>query len=185
MTEEPKTKNQKLKTASGFTLIEMLIYVALVATIISAVTLFGVWAMQVGAKAKANQEVLDNARRALEIMAYEIKKATGLYAPTSVFEASPGQLSLETASPTGLGESSSYADFFVCGQALCLKREKTNALALTSDSVRVTKLLFEQRLNDQVAPSIKITLGLATATSTRPEKTASLELNTTANLRSY
>ncbi len=175
----------KFTSSMGFSLLEMLIYIALVAIIISSVVFFGIWAIQVGAKTKANSEVLGNARRALETMVYEIRRSQSLYAPTSIFDASPGQLSLEQTSAAGAAESSNFIDFFLCGQSLCLKREQSEPILLTSSYVRVTSLTFNQRLNSVSSPSIKITLQVASASSTRPEETASIDLTTTANLRSY
>ena len=180
-----RAKKSDQKTLTGFTLIEMLIYVALVATIISAVVFFGIWAMQVGAKTKANTEITGNARRAMEIMVYEIKRSTGVYAPTSNFDIDPGQLSLEQPGAEGSDESSSFVDFFICGQALCLKREKANAIALTNASVRVTSLVFNQMLNSMGSPSIRITLNVTNAVGDRPENFASISLTTAANLRAY
>lgn len=177
--------SKKTGNASGFTLIEMLVYVALVALLISAIVFFGLWAIQVGTKTKVNAETLNNARRAMEIMVYEIKKSTGVYAPTSSFDAHPGQLSLEQANPAGSEETSGFVDFFICGQALCLKREKAAAIALTSNSVRVTNLVFNRRLNSQGSPSIRLSISVASLSSDRPESTASVDLTTAANLRSY
>lgn len=177
--------NLRFTDKTGFTLIEMLIYIALVSIIISAIVFFGIWAIQVGAKTKANSEVLANARRAMETMVYEIRKSASVYTPTSVFDLNPGQLSLEQTNAAGASETASFIDFFLCGQALCLKREKANPITLTNNSVRVTNLTFSQRLNSINAPSIKITLSLTSASSTRPEDTATIELITAANLRSY
>ena len=173
------------KISAGFTLLEMLIYVALVSIVVSAIVLFGLWAIQVGAKTKANSEVLGNARRAMETMVYEIRKSQSVYAPSSIFDANPGQLSLEQTNPDGSTEPSGFIDFFLCDQALCLKREKANPVALTNNSVRVTSLIFNQRLNSASSPSIKITLQISSASSTRPEDVTSIDLTTAANLRSY
>ncbi|MBU3901408.1 type II secretion system GspH family protein [Patescibacteria group bacterium] len=170
---------------SGFTLIEMLIYILLVAVVGSALVFFGFWAIQVGAKTKANTEVLGNARRAMETMVYEIRKATSVYAPTSIFDASPGQLSLATATSTDVDENSAFIDFFLCGQALCLKREKANPVALTNNSVQVTNLTFSQRLNSVSSPSIRINLRVTSTASVRPGATTTIDLTTTANLRVY
>lgn len=173
------------KISAGFTLLEMLIYVALVSIVVSSLVLFGLWAIQVGAKTKANSEVLGNARRAMETMVYEIKKSQSVYAPSSIFDAHPGQLSLEQTNPDGSTEPSGFIDFFLCNQSLCLKREKANPVAITNNSVHVTSLIFNQRLNSASSPSIKITLQITSASSTRPEDITSINLTTTANLRSY
>ncbi|KKT25031.1 MAG: hypothetical protein UW11_C0036G0006 [Parcubacteria group bacterium GW2011_GWA2_43_9b] len=172
-------------TVSGFTLLEMLIYVALVATVMSSVVFFGIWVIQVGVKSRINSEVMGNARSAMETMVYEIKKSQSVYAPTSVFDSSLGQLSLEQTKDAGSDESSGFIDFFICGQALCLKREKINPVALTNNSVRVTSLIFSQRLNSTDNPSIQIQLRVESASSTKPEYTGLIDLTTTANLRFY
>ena len=178
-------KRDNQKTLTGFTLIEMVIYVALVAIIVSIIVTFGFWMIQVGAKTKVNSEVLANARRAMETMTYEIKRSKSVYTPTSVFETNPGQLSLEQVPAAGVDETTNFIDFFLCGQALCLKREKAGPIALTNDSVRVTNLSFQQRLNSLGAVSVQIDLKVESLASSRPEYTASIELIETANLRSY
>lgn len=121
----------------------------------------------------------------MEIMVYEIRRSTSVYAPTSNFDTDPGQLSLEQSSAAGTEEDSSFVDFFICGQALCLKREKANAIALTSNAVRVTSLVFSQRLNDMSSPSIRLSLTVTSTSGGRPESTATINLITAANLRSY
>lgn len=175
----------RFTNTAGFSLIEMLIYVALVATIIYSIVFFGIWAIQVGAKTKTNSEVLGNARRAMETMVYEIRKSKSVYTPTSNFDTDPGQLSLEQTNAAGADESSDFIDFFICNQALCLKREKTNPIALTNSSVRVISLIFNQRLNSIDSPSIRINLRVTSVSSARPEDTALIDLVTAANLRSY
>ncbi len=175
----------RFTNTTGFSLIEMLIYIALVVIIISSIVFFGIWAMQVGAQTRINSEVLGNARRAMEIVVYEIRKSKSVYAPTSNFDINPGQLSLVTATSTGAEESSAFIDFFICGQALCLKREKANPVALTNSSVQVTNLIFSQRLNSVSSPSIRINLRVTSAASVRPGATTTIDLTTTANLRTY
>ncbi len=180
----------KSQMASGFSLLEMLIYVALVATIISSVVFFGIWLIQASAKSRVSSEVLGNARSAMETMVYEIRKSQSVYTPTSIFldltsASTPGQLSLEQTVAAGSDETTTFIDFFICGQALCLKREKASPIALTDDSVKVTSLLFSQRLNSINSPSIQIKLRVESLSSARPEYTDSIDLQTTANLRSY
>lgn len=177
-------RSKRIKKIDGFSLIELLLYVAVISVVISAVVGFGSWAIQVGTKTKVNSEVVNNARLAMDTMVYEIKKAHSVYTPTSVFNVHPGQLSLEQLNATTT-ESSSFIDFFLCDQALCLKREGASAITITSSQVRITNLVFKQILNSASAPSIQIMFSVNSLTSSRPEATASLNLTTTANLRSY
>jgi len=176
--------DKKIQFNQGFSLIELLLYVAIITIVISAIVGFGSWAIQVGTKTKVNSEVVNNARLAMDTMVYEIKKAHSVYTPTSVFNVHPGQLSLEQLNATTT-ESSSFVDFFLCDQAICLKREGSNAIAITSSRVRITNLIFKQLLNSASSPSIQIMFTINSLASSRPEGNASTTLITTANLRSY
>ncbi len=171
---------------TGFTLMEILVYVALVGIVAGAITGFGIWAIRAGAKIKMENEVMNNARRAMETMVYEIKKSAGVYTPTSNFEINPGQLSLEQMTESIPQEEKTFVDFFQCGEALCLKRERAAPIALTNEKVRLTNLQFKQLVNSVTSPSIQISLSLeGIAAGSRPEGQASISLTTTANLRSY
>ena len=168
----------------GFTLMEILIYIAILAVIISAVAAFLSWAIQSSNKSKAMREVLDNARTAMEIMTYEIKEAKGIYTPTSTST----QLSLETTHYLPSGESSSYLDFYLCGNnsaTLCLKKESQLAIALTSETVEINNLQFIL-ISPTTTPSIQINLGINFKNpKSRPEYQASINLRSSASLRTF
>jgi len=169
----------------GFTLTEVLVYVAILSIIILAISGFLTWTMRTNTKAKAMRETQDNARRAMEIMTYEIKEAKSIYTPTSVFDSHPGQLSLETAKYLPEGEKSTYIDFYLCGTQLCLKKESQNPIALTSNRVEVKNLVFSQIVTGS-APSIQINLKIDYKTeAARPEYQASFITTSTVSLRSY
>ena len=65
-----KTTDYRLPTSAGFSLIEMLLYVALVATVMSSVVFFGIWIIQVSVKSRINSDVMGNARGAMETIIY-------------------------------------------------------------------------------------------------------------------
>jgi len=167
----------------GFTLMEILIYIAVLAMIFLAVSGFLTWTTKSGAKARAIREVADNARRAMEIMTNEIRGAAGLYGPTSA----PGQLSLETRNYLPADETSTYIDFYLCGEAtstICFKKESQNPVAITSDRVRVSNLKFFQL--STTIPSIQISLNIDYKTSAQSaEYQASINATSTASLRNY
>ena len=157
---------------------EILVYIAVLAIIVLSVSAFLIWATQSNTKAKAIRETSDNARRAMEIMVYEIKEAKSIYTPTS----SSTQLSLETTHYLISGEDTSYLDFYLCGAALCLKKESANPFALTSNSVEVNNLEFIQIATS----SIQIKLGINFKNpQNRPEYQASINLTSSASFRSY
>ena len=87
---------KKNKNDLGFTLAEILVYIAVLSLIMLAVSSLFLWVSRTSSKAKAIKETLDNARRVMRVITYEIREARSIYTPTSVLDISPGQLSLET-----------------------------------------------------------------------------------------
>ena len=171
-----------LNFKKSFTLTEMLVYVAVLAIIVLAVSSFFLWTTRSNTKTRAMREALDNSRRAMEIMSSEIKEAKSIYAPTTTST----QLSLETTKYLPAGEETTYIDFYLCGTQLCLKKEsQQNPIALTSNRVEVKNLVFSQIVTDS-APSIQINLRIDYKTETaRPEYQASFITTSTISLRSY
>jgi prepilin-type N-terminal cleavage/methylation domain-containing protein len=166
----------------GFTLTEVLVYIAVLSIIILAVSGFLSWIMKSNTKAKVIRETQDNARRAMEIMTYEIKEAKSIYTPTSTST----QISLVTTHYLPEGENTTYIDFYLCQKRLCLKKESQNPIALTSDRVEVNNLEFTQIATTSTIPSIQISLKIDYITpAARPEYQASFTATSTASLRSY
>ena len=166
----------------GFTLTEVLIYLGVLMIIILAVSSFFLWITRSNTKAKTMRETLDNSRRAMEIMTYEIREAKSIYTPTTTST----QLSLETVHYLPEGEKATYVDFYLCEERLCLKKEGQNPIALTSNNVEVKNLEFSQIATTSTAPSIQINLKIDyKAPSAKPEYQASVNTTSTASLRSY
>ncbi|HUW71940.1 MAG TPA: type II secretion system protein [Candidatus Humimicrobiaceae bacterium] len=176
---QPKTK----KTGAGFTLIETLVYIGILAIIVTVIFSFLVWSVRSSTKAKVMRETSDNARRAMEIMTYEIREARTVYTPTTTST----QLSLETLYYLPTGEDITYIDFYICatGTQLCLKKEFQNPIALTSDNVEVSNLVFSRVVTGQI-PSVQIELKIDYKNlSGRPEYQASVDLKSAVSLRNY
>lgn len=170
----------------GFTLTEVLVYVAVLTIIFSAVVSLFLGISRSNVRAKVIRETLNNSKRAMEIMTYEIREAKSIYTPTSDFSPSTGQLSLETAKYLLEGENTSYIDFYLCEKRLCLKKEGQDPVALTSDRVEINHLQFSQITTTSTTPSIQIILGIDyKAPSNKPEYQASINTTSTASLRSY
>jgi len=168
------------KKGAGFTLIEILIYIGVLAIIVASVYGILSWSTKSNTKAKAMREVTDNSRRAMEIMSYEIKEAKSIYTPTSTST----QLSLQTLHHLPTGESFTYIDFFLCEERLCLKKESQDPIVLTSDRVEINNLEFLQIAT--TTPSIQISLKIDYKNPyDRPELRASIDATSTASLRSY
>ena len=166
---------------------EIVVYVGVFSIILGSLAFFAFWALRAGAKAKMEQEVLNNGRRAMEIMTYEIKKSKSVYDPTSIFDSNPGQLSLEQETSSLPQEKETFIDFFRCGQALCLKRESQNPVALTSANVILTNLNFSKISNSATSTSVRIKINLESTRSPwgAEEAKSKLWLQTSANLNAY
>lgn len=165
----------------GFSLIEVLISVGILSI---AVVLLSTFIFQLNysqAKTKADREALENARRAMDIMAYEIRGADSIYASTTT----ASQLSLQTSRYLPAGEQTTFIDFFVCGFALCFKKESQNPITLTSDLVQVADLQFVSAQNGS-KPSVKITMTINYGDlASDANHYASVTLNQTVALRNY
>ena len=168
------------KNADGFTLVEILIYTFLLALIFLIISSFVFWLFYSNAKSKAQREVSENIRNAMDLMMYEIKSAKSVYTPTTTLN----QLSLETTNYLPDDESSTFIDFFLCDLRLCLKKESQDPIFLTSDTVKISQLEFTQ-IAISGMPSVRIDLTIDYANSSDPGQSASASLISTASLRSY
>ncbi len=162
----------------------MLLYVGILTIIILLTVYFVSWGIKMNAKSKASQEVLENAKLAMEKIIFEIRGAEEIYTPTSVFDAHPGQLSLKTQQSLPEGENAAYTDFYLENEKIYLKREGQNPQALTSERVKVTNLVFRHLNSAFSTSSIQVELKIEYKTSSeKPEWQAQTSLISTATLR--
>ncbi len=165
----------------GFTIIEVLIAVSILGMMLLLLMAFIFGLNFSNYKTKSDREVLENARRALDQITYEIKNAQSIYTPTTT----QNQLSLQTTHYLPTGETTTFVDFFLCGAALCLKKESGAPIILTSDSVQISNLTFTQIKNTNF-PSVRVSM---TVDYRNPDAGsghfASITLSSTASVRSY
>lgn len=174
-------KDLKNKNYAGFSLVEVLISIAIFSMILLVVLSFFLSINASNSKTKADREAQENAKMALEKMTYEIRSAKSIYTPTTT----SNQLSLETARYLPTGEISTFIDFFLCGSAICLKTESQDPIILTSSSVQVTSLEFTRLLNGTI-PSVRIDLTVNYVNpSNSLNSSAVVNLTSTASLRNY
>jgi len=165
----------------GFTLVEILVYIGIFFLVVTIIISFVFWLVRSNAKLKVMRETLDNANRAMDIIIYETKMAKSIYTPTT----SSDQLSLETTSYLPEEEETTYIDFYLCDSALCFKKESQDPVALTSDSVEITNLVFTRIVSGE-ADCIQIDLSVNYKNpGNRPEYRALVDLTSTVSLRIY
>ncbi|MDD2731937.1 MAG: type II secretion system protein [Candidatus Pacebacteria bacterium] len=169
-----------MKKNNGFTLVEVLIYIAVFSVIIVVTGFFILWLINSSSKIKVMREVNDNARIAMETMISEIKEAKSIYTPTSASR----QISLETSKYLPQGEEASYIDFYEDNGTLFFKKESEDPVSLTSSLVEIKDINFTQVVYEK-SYSIKIEMTVAYRNiSGRPEYDAEITLTSTAFIRS-
>lgn len=165
----------------GFSIVEVLVSTSIFSFILLVIISFFLSTNDFNSKAKSDSQALENARRVLDIITYEIRGAKSIYTPTTT----ANQLSLETIKYLPTDEITTYIDFFLCGSALCLKKESQNPVALNSDDVQIVSLSFSQALNG-TKPSIQVNLTVNyNSPSSGATNYSSVNLTSTASLRSY
>lgn len=165
----------------GFSILEILVSLAILAMILAILGSFILSLKSSNSKAKSDREALENARRILDVITYEVKGAKSVYTPTTT----SNQLSLETYRYSPTGETVSFIDFFLCGTNICLKKESQNPYFLNSDTVEVTGLSFSQVLNGSRS-SVKISLTVNHKNpNNQVQDQASVTLTSTVSTRSY
>jgi len=183
-----------LNDKSGFTLIEMIIYTALVGII--SVVLFGItfFVIRANNKITALSKVSSNAHSAMERMTYEIANSKYIYFPTSNFvnynsDLSEGnQLSLVTEIGASANEDVTFVDFYLENDTLFLKKEGSvpmtpiAPIALVSSDVLVSGMEFSYYKNGS-RESVTIDMTVQAKNSAISDST--IHLINTVTLRSF
>jgi type II secretory pathway pseudopilin PulG len=177
-------KTNRLKSSRGFTLIELLIYSVLLVVIGIVVISFFIQVVNVTETSRRSREALDNAHRAMDMIAQEIRHAQGVYTPTSVLDTTVGQLSLETTRDLPTDETTTYVDFYVDDERLFVKRESQVDEMFTSDKVKVTGLTISLLEDSSEKPVVQVTLTIEYADPISGPKN-SVTLTSTSTLRAY
>jgi type II secretory pathway pseudopilin PulG len=172
--------------STGFSLVEMVVYIALLAIIGTVLTLFASQLLNRNTQAQLNAGTLNNAQQIIEVLSHELREANGVYYPTSVFDVHPGQLSLATTKNLPADENLTYVDFYVDDDRLYRKRESQAAELVTSQNVKITKLVFTHvnGSSNQSAVRIELTVAPDTA-SAKASAQGSASISTSVSLRAY
>ena len=164
------------KSGAGFTLIEIIIYIAVFATILVSLTGF-LWLIVFGnIKETSYQEVQQNGRFALTKMTQEIKKAIGINNPLP--GGSDNILSLTMADP-----NLNPTIFDLLDGKLRITQGTNLPIELTSDQVRVSSLQFANLSYPDTSGIIRVELVIEYLNpSGRSEYQASVSFNSSISL---
>ena len=142
----------------GFTLVETLIYIAIISGVLAAFVSFALNISEARTKTYVAEEVQANARVALETIVQKIRSAAGLNIGTSVFNTDPGVLSLmmnnSSLNPTVINLSSTDG-------SLQIKEGSDSPVAVTSNRVKITNLVFRNFTSVGARANVGIELTVA------------------------
>jgi len=115
-----------VSSQSGTSLIEVVVYIALLAIMGTAITFFAAQIIRHNAHARNTAQVIDSARSTLAFMTSEIRQSSRVYTPTSTLGAHPGQLSLATTKDLPSDENETYVDFYIDNNRLYQKKGRSS-----------------------------------------------------------
>jgi type II secretory pathway pseudopilin PulG len=148
-----KNPKQYLNFRSGFTLVETLIYIAIIGTAVSSFVAFSISVSNSRNKTYVVGEVQANARTAMDIMSQRIHASTGVNTGASTFGSDPGVLSLSMADVL---KDPTILDLDMDDGVLRITEGVSAPIPLTSDETKVTNLVFTDLTGSGTRENIKI-----------------------------
>lgn len=149
------------KNKKGFTLIELIVYIALVAGVAIIATNTILVLNRTLGTLRLERRLAASAETALRRVSRELNLANDVYA-SSTLNATPGVLSLKSRE-SETDAAPKDVMFYLSAGALTLRRATSSALAITASGVTVTNLVFREILNAAASKSVKIELTLRAA----------------------
>lgn len=172
--------NNFLKNKNGFTLMETLIYIAIIGGIIGTFVSFSLNISNTRDKSYAQTEVQANARIAMDIITQKIQSASSISTTQSVFGVNPGVLYLTVANnalnPTIINLSE------INGQ-LQIKEGSASTTVITTNRVQIFNLVFTNLSTSSTRENIGLDLGVQYITSTYINYQFNQSLHTSISLR--
>lgn len=124
---------------SGFTLVETILYIAILSVVAVAFSMYVVSISNARSKTKVVKEVQSNARLALSLITQKIRAAESINTAQSTFNTDPGVLSLNMADP---GLNPTVIQLNQDNGQLIITEGTSVAIPVTSDQTLITDLRF-------------------------------------------
>lgn len=157
------------RSLSGFSLVEMLVYMSVTVVIAGAVVTSFLTLYTTIARNQIQKELNEAAQTSLERIVREVRQSTAIQTGASTFGTSPGVLTLTNGATTTM--------FSVVNGRLTLTQNGTVLGPLTANGVTITELTF-RRYTNSVADLVRVKLTVAVqgreASSTETFYTSSL-----------
>lgn len=164
----------------GFTIIEYIIYLAIIGLMASAFIMFSVSAAGPRNKTYSFQETQSNNREVLHAISSAIRQADSINGAASVFGSHPGVLTLNYASPPldptviSLVEESG---------TMQIKQGSSDPVNITSEAVMVTNLIFTDLSTGSKHENVRFEVMLEYASASDQTFRASQSFQSSAGIR--
>lgn len=170
----------KFHDKKGFSIIEAVIYSALLAVLVLVLSRLTLSAIASYRIARIKDDLIVSSGRVLENFLKESRSAAKVYWPTTVLDNDLGELSLVTSfQPLDKTESETYTDIYLASGQVWIKREGESPQPLTGSNLEATqfKLLRSVTANNLEGLRLYLTL------RSRIKTNETLSLTTFAVLR--
>ncbi|MFA6339113.1 MAG: prepilin-type N-terminal cleavage/methylation domain-containing protein [Candidatus Paceibacterota bacterium] len=148
--------NLTSKTKRGFSLIEMIIYIAiLVVILLSVINMMLILSKSYG-RIKVERNIMHSTTVTLERMTREIKGAKTINVAGSIFNLSPGKLVLDGIDSFG---NATTTTFYVVGNSLHVMEGISDKGPIISTQSRIDNLIF-RRIASSSAEAVKIEMSI-------------------------
>ena len=142
---------RKRLTNKGFTLVEILLYFAIISVILFAIMSFSLQILDLAQKSTNLKEIQTNMDYIGNKITYTIKSAESVDAVNSTFDNDTGKLSLITTDP-----SDSPTSFYVQNEEIFIKQGSASAVKVSSDLISCPQLRFSRITSTNIPDQILI-----------------------------
>ncbi len=165
----------------GISMLEIVIYIGMLSIFMVVIVATLMQIVRTYDQVRAQRDVVSNGRLVTEAMMQAIAGSQAVYAPTSVFGNNVGQLSVVTTVGAMSGETVNRIDFWLDSGRVWMRKEGLATTSITSPSVQVNQLRFDQINQGLGREAIAITVQITDFVSAK--FTASSTLRSTTVLR--
>jgi len=169
------------KNKLGVSMLETVIYIGILSVFTVVIVAILMSIVHTYNRVRVQREVVSNGRLAIEAMMQQIGPSSAIYAPTSVFGNNVGQLSIVSQVEAQPEETVNRVDFWLDNGLVWMRKEGSATTSITSPSVRVNQLRFDQISQGLGREAVIITLQITSFADAT--FTASSTLHATAALR--
>lgn len=163
----------------GFTLVETIIYVALIGLLGATIVRFTIGVSNTRNKNFATQEVQGQSRVILQMISQRIRAATGLTVASSTFGIDPGVLTLTMSDSS---KNPTVIDLTADDGRLRIKEGNSPARIISNNNLKITNLVFTDLTSTSLRENLRVQM-IVGYDSTDINFNVSQDLQTSASLR--